>query len=188
MRHYLGVRLRVKAGSIPLQLGSQLAEILNDPVMNDRDILRRMRMSIAFGRLSMSRPAGVTDASMPRRRTIAQLLLKVPQLTFGAAALDLDSFESCEARGIVATIFQSPERRDQLINDRTTAQNANNSTHINPCSPASRSLTFLQQEHRRKLRLPKGNRFRFGIFSGRLYHRRILWPHLDLPAIIASPS
>ena len=48
------------------QLGLELAEILDDAVMDDRDLAVHVRMRVALGRAAVRRPARVADAGVAR--------------------------------------------------------------------------------------------------------------------------
>ena len=50
------------------ELFLELAEILDDAVMHDRDEVRRVRMRVGLGRLAVRGPAGMADAGGPERR------------------------------------------------------------------------------------------------------------------------
>ena len=53
------------------QFGAQLAEILDDAVMDDGDALGGVGMGVALRRLAMRGPAGVADAGMAGKRMFA---------------------------------------------------------------------------------------------------------------------
>jgi hypothetical protein len=110
----------------------QLAEVLDDAVMNHGDVVGRMRVRVALGRLAMGGPAGVADAGMTGERFGFQSRFEIPEFAFGAAALDMVAFQRGNASGIIAAIFQSLEGIHQLLRDRTAPENADNTAHVIP--------------------------------------------------------
>src|SRR5690242_6516873 len=93
-------------GALLLEIGTELVEIFDDTVMDDRDTIGRMRMRVVFVGLAVSGPAGVADADMTGEWIFAQPLFKVFQLAFSASLLEFASFKRCDACRIVAAIFQ----------------------------------------------------------------------------------
>ena len=76
-----------KLAPLPSQLGAQFAEILDDAVVHDRELLGRMRMRVVLGRAAMRRPARVADADRAGERLAAETLLRdCLQLALGAPA------------------------------------------------------------------------------------------------------
>ena len=68
MRDDLGVGLGRELGALPFQLAAQLAEILDDAVVHDRELVGRVRMGVVLGRPAVRRPAGVADADRAGER------------------------------------------------------------------------------------------------------------------------
>ena len=67
MRDHLGVGFAAERGALLLQLFAQLAEVLDDAVVDDRELLGGVRMRVVLGRLAVGRPAGMADADGARR-------------------------------------------------------------------------------------------------------------------------
>ena len=86
MGDHLGVGLAAEFRALLLQLLAQLAEILDDAVVHDREPVGGVRMGVVLGRLAVGRPAGVADADGAVQRLAAQPRLEVAQLALGAAA------------------------------------------------------------------------------------------------------
>ena len=89
MQHDLGVGLRLEDRALLLERFAQLAEILDDAVMDHGDAFGRVRMGVVLGRLAVGGPAGVADAGVTVERRIVQPLLEILQLAFGAPPLEL---------------------------------------------------------------------------------------------------
>ena len=62
MSDHFGVGVAGEDRAVRDQLFLQLAEILDDAVMHDRDQVGRMRMRVGLGRLAVRGPAGMADA------------------------------------------------------------------------------------------------------------------------------
>ncbi len=129
MQHDLGVGFGLEDRALFLKRFAQLAEILDDAVVNDGNTLGRVRMGVVFGRLAMGGPAGVADAGMARQRLGPEPRFEIFQFALGAPPRQVVAFERCDARGIVAAIFQPLERIDQLLRDRAPPQDADNAAH-----------------------------------------------------------
>ena len=82
-RRDLGVGVRLQLVPGVLELGAQRGEVLDDPVVHQRDAAGRaeVRVRVGVGRRSVRGPAGVADAGRRlRERVVGQLLLEVGQL------------------------------------------------------------------------------------------------------------
>src|ERR1700751_2073039 len=129
MRNDFSVGLGCEFGAALLELDAQLAKILDDAVVDDGNIVGRMRMRVALSRLAMRGPAGMADTDIARERIGAQTRLEVFQFAFGATALQAIAFQRRDAGGIVTAIFQALERIDQLLGNRPASQNADDPAH-----------------------------------------------------------
>ena len=131
MRDHLGVGLAAELRAGLFQLLAQLAEILDDAVVHDREPLGRVRMRVALGRLAVGRPAGVADADRCRcSGSLAQPLFEVAELALGAAARQRAVLQRRDAGGIVAAVFEALERIDELARHRLTAENSDNPAQV----------------------------------------------------------
>ena len=139
MQHDLGVGLRLEDRALLLEHLAQLAEILDDAVMDHGDAFGRVRMGVVLGRLAVGGPAGVADAGVTVERRIVQPLLEILQLALGAPPVELVAFQRRDACGIVAAIFQPLEGIDQLLRDGSAPQNADNAAHAD-LSPNSNDI------------------------------------------------
>ena len=124
-----GVGVAGEGGAFGDQLFLQLAIILDDAVMHDRDVVGHVRVGVRLRRLAVGRPAGMADAGLAKQRGGFQPRLEIAQLAFGAAAAKLAMLDGGDACGIVAAIFQPLQRIDELACDRPFAENANNAAH-----------------------------------------------------------
>ena len=129
MRHNLAVGLGRELGALAFQLAAQLAEILDDAVVHDREALGGVRMRVVLGRPAVRRPAGVADADRARQRLARELLFQILELAFGAPARQHAMLERGDAGGIVAAIFEALERVDKQRRDRLAADDPDNAAH-----------------------------------------------------------
>jgi hypothetical protein len=97
--------------------------------MDDGDTFRRVRMRVVLGRLAMGGPAGVPDARMACERQRLQPRFEILQFAFGAPPLDMGAFQRRHAGRVVTAIFETFERIDQLIGDRSKPKNSDNAAH-----------------------------------------------------------
>jgi hypothetical protein len=129
MRDDLGIGLRAELGALPLQLGAQLAEILDDAVVHDGQPIGGVGMGVTFGRLAVRRPAGVADADGAVERLAREPRFESAQLALGAPTGELPAFQRGHACGVVAAVLQPLERLDQRARNRFTSENAHNAAH-----------------------------------------------------------
>ena len=112
-----------------LQLLAQLAEILDDAVVDDREAVGGVRMRVAFGRPAVGRPAGMADADGAGERLAREPRFEIAQLALGAPAGELSVLQRGDAGRVVAAVFEPLERVDERARDRLTSENAHNSAH-----------------------------------------------------------
>src|SRR5258708_32351025 len=122
----LGIGLGLENRSFFLQGFAQFAKILDDAVVDHGDVVGRMRMRVALGRLAVGGPAGVADAGVAGERLGFQSRFQILELAFGAAPLKVGAFQRRGTCGIVAAIFKALERIHNLIRNPTAPQNADN--------------------------------------------------------------
>ena len=104
----------------PLRSSSalQLAEILDDAVVDDRDLGAHVRMGVALGRPAVRRPARVADAGAPCERLVQQAAFEIAQLALGAAALEVAVLDRGDAGRVIAAILEPAQRIDEIGRDR----------------------------------------------------------------------
>ncbi len=125
----LGVGVAGEGGAFSHQLLFQLAKILDDAVMHDRDIVGHMRVRVGLGRLAVGRPAGMADAGLAHERRILEARLEIAQFAFGAPPVERAVRHRGDAGGIVAAIFEPLQRVDQLLRNRSPAKDSDDATH-----------------------------------------------------------
>src|SRR5947207_1965515 len=126
MRDHFGVGLAAECRAGLFQLLAQLAKILDDAVVHDREPLGGVRMGVVLGRLAVGRPAGVADPDGAGERLLLETRLQVSQLALGAPARQRAALQRGDAGGVIAAIFEALERIDELACDRLTTENPDN--------------------------------------------------------------
>ncbi len=109
MRDDFSVGLAGEFRALLLEHFAQLAEILDDAVVNHRDVVGRVGVRVVLGRLAMRGPARVADTAMAGQRRCLEFGFEIPELAFGAAPIEMIAFQRRNAGGIVAAIFKALE-------------------------------------------------------------------------------
>ena len=129
MRHHLGVGLGRELGAAGFELGAQFGEILDDAVVDDRDLVGRMGMGIDLVGTAMGRPAGMADADGARQRLLGEPDLEIAQLAFGAAAGQVAGLQRRDPGQVIAAVFQPLQGIDHARRDRLAAEDSDDSAH-----------------------------------------------------------
>jgi hypothetical protein len=129
VRDHLRVGVRAELRARLLQLLAQLAEILDDAVVDDGEALGGVGVGVAFGRPAVGRPAGVPDADGAGQRLAREPGFEVAQLALGPPADELSAFKRGNAGGIIPPVLKPLERIDKQARDRLAPENAHNSAH-----------------------------------------------------------
>ena len=98
MRDDLGVRLGGEDMALGGQLLAQLAEILDNAVMDHRDLVVGVRVRVVFVGAAMRRPAGVAEADVAGQRQLFEFILQIAQLAAGAQPRQPAIFQRGDAR------------------------------------------------------------------------------------------
>ena len=129
----IGFRFRVKARRLDRR--TQLAEVLDDAVMHHGHGARAVGVGVHRGRRAMGGPAGVADAGFAGEGIVDQKVRKVDQLAHRAAAVQFAPVHRCNARAVIAAIFQPLQRLDDQRCNFVIAQDPNNSAHFTALLP-----------------------------------------------------
>src|ERR1700709_2690385 len=111
MRNDFGISFRSKHVTKIDQVVAQLLVILDDAVVNDGNaIFGNMRMSIAFGRCTVSGPTSMSDANMTTGWRIVECFLQIFYLTDGAQTRQFAIAAQHSAAGrVVAAILKTTQ-------------------------------------------------------------------------------
>ena len=141
----LGVRLGGEHGAIGDELILQHTEVLDDAVVHHDHVTHGMRMRIGLRHAAMGGPARVTDARRSSQWLARQQARKVLELADSPTSLDTIMRERRHACGIIAAVFQPPQRLDDVVRHGLLAENADDTAHViypicscaRPCGPPS---------------------------------------------------
>ena len=129
MRDGFGIRLARENMALPDQLLAQLAEILDDAIVDDGHLVGRVRMRVVLGRPAVSRPARVAETDMALERKGGELFLEIAQLAAGAHAREPAALERRNPGGIIAAILKTAQRFQDVARHRLATQNSNDAAH-----------------------------------------------------------
>ncbi len=111
----LGVGLGVERDAALGELGAQLGEVLDDPVVDDGDlaVLADVRVRVGVGGAAVGGPARVADADgRLRQRVGAEQRLEVGELARLLARVEAPLGHHGDARGVVAAVLEAPQPVD----------------------------------------------------------------------------
>src|SRR5262249_52291266 len=129
MGDHLGIGIGAERRACFLQLLAQLAEILDDAIVDDGEALGGMRVRVMFGRSAVGRPPGVANADRAGERLTREPGFEISQLALGPPADELPPFQRGDASGVIAPIFEPLECIDKQARDRLTPETAYYSGH-----------------------------------------------------------
>jgi len=129
MRDDLGIGIALEAAPARGQRLAQRPEILDDAVVDERHLTRRVRVGVVRRRRAVRRPACVGDADGPRRRMRGQFLDESAQLAFGPTADQFAALDRADARRVITAIFHPPESVDKAVRHGGLADNSDDSAH-----------------------------------------------------------
>ena len=118
----LGVGVALEHAALRGQLRLELAEILDDAVVHDRDLAVHVRVRVALRRAAVRRPARVADAGVPLERLLEEPALEVAQLALGAAALQVAVLDGGDAGRVIAAVLEPAQRIDEVGARRPSAR------------------------------------------------------------------
>ena len=86
-------------------------------------------MRVAGGRRAVSRPAGMRDADVARRRVARQLALEIAELALGTPADELPFMQRADAGAVVAPVLHAAQAIDEPLRDRFLADDTDDAAH-----------------------------------------------------------
>ncbi len=129
MDHGLGIGFAFEDPAIGDKFVAQLLEILDNPVVDKRDMRGRMWVGIALGRGPMRGPARMRDTGDTSSGVARQFLDQVFQLALSPATQQLAFVDGTQARAVIAAILHAPEAVEQPRHNVTLTDNPDNSAH-----------------------------------------------------------
>ena len=137
MADHFGVGLALELATFGDQLVAERLEILDDPVVDQRDRPDDVRMRIADRRRAVRRPACVRDADAAVQRLRLELAREIVELALGAPADELAVVDRADTGGIVAAIFEALQPVEQPLSDVRFPDNSDNPAHTLTRQPFS---------------------------------------------------
>ncbi len=135
---HLGVGVAGELHAGRLQLTAQAREVLDDAVVDDGDLARRItvRVGVAVGGTAVGGPAGVTEAGgagQCRRVGVRERALQVGQSAGPPSYRQLAGrVQQCNARRVVAAVFHPAQGVDDDVTGRLMPDVADDSAHNPP--------------------------------------------------------
>ena len=134
MRDHLGVGVRPELDALRLQLGAQLAEVLDDAVLHHHQPAGEVgvRMGVTLAGLAVGGPARVTDADVTFDGRFDQPVGQVAEFSNVAADGDAAALNDGDARRIIAAIFQPAQPVQDDLGRVARADVTDDTTHRDP--------------------------------------------------------
>ena len=135
----LGVRLTDKRRSGDFELSLEFSKILDDPIVDQGQfpVGRKVRVGVAVGGPTVSRPAGVADTGHPiSQRLVLQIVEQHLQLSRALASAEVARLvDDRDARRIVASVLQPLQAAEQHLDALAVATDfipdiTNDSAHV----------------------------------------------------------
>ena len=111
------------------QFGAQFLVILDNPVVDQRDTIGRMRVGVRGRGRTMRCPARVRDAHIACSRVRSEFGHEVRQLALCPATNKSAFVDSADAGAVVTAIFHALQAIDQPLHDRLVSDDPDNSAH-----------------------------------------------------------
>ena len=108
MRADFSIGLRFKDDAFFRKLCFQLSEIFDDAVMNNKNPIGAVGMSVAFRWTAMGRPARVANPDRTLKGAFMKDLLQSGEFAWRPFATQYPRINNGDTRRIIAAIFQPP--------------------------------------------------------------------------------
>ncbi|MNJ16897.1 hypothetical protein D3C77_111670 [compost metagenome] len=140
-----GVGLGAEHIAQALELLAQFFMVLDDTVVHHRQLLTgEMRVSIPFGRCTVSCPAGVGNAQVADQRLSGNGRFQFADLADSTTALQVALLGiDGQSSAVVATVFKALEAFDQNGSDITFGDGTNDSTHYSCSLESAAQITWM---------------------------------------------
>ena len=123
------IGLALELSALGNQRVAKRLEVLDDPVVDQRDRPDDVRVSITDRGCTVRRPARVRDAGRPMQRMLGKLARQIVELTLGTPPLELAVINRADARGVVTAIFEPLKPVEQPLRDVGRADDTNDAAH-----------------------------------------------------------
>jgi hypothetical protein len=129
MRDGFGVGFAEELASLFCQPLPQLAKILDDAVVDDRNEICGVRMSIVFGWPAVRCPPRMTNADIAPKRLAIEPRFERAQLAFRTTSAEHAVVKRGNARRVITSVLKALESVDQLLCNRFASQDSDYSAH-----------------------------------------------------------
>ena len=129
MRDDFRIGLALEHAAAGFEFLPQWTEVLDDPVVHQREFAGGVRVRVVGGRRAVSRPTGVGNADRTGSGMPLDLQNEVDQLAFRAAANQRSIIDRAQPCAVIAAIFHPPEAVDQALHNRLFADDTDDSAH-----------------------------------------------------------
>lgn len=131
MRDYFRIRLTRELIALGLKFSSDLLMILNDAVMDQRNVIaRNMRMCVADLWRAMRGPTRMRDADAALHFIFGNSFAKFVHTGHGASPLEDAVVKRCNSAGIVTAIFKAAKAFQKHGHNITITRGGDDTTHI----------------------------------------------------------
>ena len=140
MGDHLGVRLRGEGAALRDHLLLERPVVLHDPVVDDGDVARQVRVRVLVGGASVGGPPRVPHAARPGNRLLRDALRQAGDLPLGLADGDPAAGLDRDPRRIVPAVLQPPQAVHQDLHAGAGTGVADDAAHVtsSPSSPRGR--------------------------------------------------
>ena len=129
VRNDLAVGFAFQHAPVRHQFFAQRTEVLDNPVMHQRNRGRRMRVGIIGGRCAVRSPTCMRNTDIAGRGFARQHLHEVGQLALCAAADQRSFIERADPGTVIAAVFHPLEAVDQTVRNRLATHDSDNAAH-----------------------------------------------------------
>jgi hypothetical protein len=137
--HHLGVGLRAQLVAAALQLGAERREVLDDPVVDHRDVpgAVHVRVRVAVVGRAVGGPPRVAHPGAARRqRQLGQRAGEVGQLAGAFVRCQLAVGEDGHAGRVVASVLEPPQSLDDDVEGRLVSHVSHDPAHAGQPRPS----------------------------------------------------
>ena len=143
----LAIGLALEHAPLGGEFGAQLLEVLDDAVVDNRHLARRMRVGVGCGRRAVGGPTGVGDADIARCRIAGKHCHQIGKPSFRPPPHQRTIMKRADPGAVIAAIFHALEPVDQAVGNAALADDPDDAAHLLlffPCSnPPCSSPTIL---------------------------------------------
>ena len=130
VRNYFAICIAFERAALVAQFRSQFLVIFDDPVVNKRYVIGRVRVGVISRRRAVGRPTRMGNTNVTGRRVFDEFFNEIVEFPLGPAADQFSVIDRTNTGTIVAAVFHPPQPVDKPIDYGVLAHDSDNSTHI----------------------------------------------------------